>query len=291
VAIFDYGRTPDHIFYYAMEHIDGFTLHELIALDGPQPAGRIIHLLRQAAASLAEAHDMGLVHRDIKPANIMVTQRARIFDLVKVLDFGLVKQISDHGDDAPEQEHDIAGTPQFMAPEAWIEPDSLDARADIYALGAVGYELLTGQPVFHGATIREVMGMHVHQRPDAPSQRVDAEVPPDLEKLILECLDKARERRPRDAPALIEALDALADAATWSQDRARRWWEQRAEGLRTRQTSMSTVKRSKSGVSVPYLSAPTLTVNVELEGRGVQQAEAQPGGVHSSVALPLRHNR
>src|SRR5262245_28747399 len=174
VTIFDYGRTAEGVFYYAMELLVGATLQEVVETDGPQPEGRVIHLLAQAAASLAEAHDAGLIHRDVKPGNILVVDRGGIPDLVKVVDFGLVKGVSPaigegRAAEAPlTATNTIAGTPLYMAPEALVSPQAIGARADLYALGAVGYWLLTGSHVFRGRTVVEVYAHHMHTPPEAP---------------------------------------------------------------------------------------------------------------------------
>jgi serine/threonine-protein kinase len=143
VTVFDYGRTTDGVFYYAMELLEGATLQEIVEVDGPQPEERVIHLLEQAAGSLAEAHDAGLIHRDIKPGNIVVVDRGGIPDLVKVVDFGLVKDVGGGGTAEPALTvaDTITGTPLYMAPETVTAPETVDARADLYALGAVGYWL------------------------------------------------------------------------------------------------------------------------------------------------------
>ena len=162
VTVFDYGRTTDGVFYYAMELLEGASLDEIVEVDGPQPEERVIHLLEQAAASLAEAHDAGLIHRDVKPGNILVVDRGGISDLVKVVDFGLVKDVGFRArgeatsEPALTMADTITGTPLYMAPETVTAPETVDARADLYALGAVGYWLLTGTHVFGGKSIIEV---------------------------------------------------------------------------------------------------------------------------------------
>ena len=174
VTVFDYGQTTDGVFYYAMELLEGASLEEIVEVDGPQPAERVIHLLEQVAGSLAEAHDAGLIHRDIKPGNILVVDRGGISDLVKVVDFGLVKDVrGGAASDATITTTDaITGTPHYMAPETITAPDTVDARTDIYALGAVGYWLLTGTHVFRGNTVMEVLAHHLHSAPEPPSIRM-----------------------------------------------------------------------------------------------------------------------
>ena len=237
VTVFDYGRTTDGVFYYAMELLEGATLHEIVEIDGPQPEERVIHLLEQAAGSLAEAHDAGLIHRDIKPGNILVVDRGGISDMVKVVDFGLVKDVGTRDGTISETALTIAdtitGTPLYMAPEAATAPETVDARADLYALGAVGYWLLTGTHVFAGHSILEVLGHHMHSAPEAPSVRLGDPVSPDLETLLLDCLAKRPEDRPASAHVLRERLRACVAAGRWTNARAAQWWAIHRNQLRS----------------------------------------------------------
>jgi len=239
VTVYDYGRTTDGIFYYAMELLEGASLEEIIEVDGPQPAERVIHLLEQAAASLAEAHDAGLIHRDIKPGNLLVVDRGGISDLVKVVDFGLVKDVGtkakagEAGDPALTAANAITGTPLYIAPETLLAQETVDARADLYALGAVGYWLLTGSHVFDGRSVIEVFMQHVTGVPELPSVRLGAPVAADLEKLILECLAKRPEDRPASAHVLRERLRTCAAAGLWTNARAARWWAEHRHLLRS----------------------------------------------------------
>lgn len=239
VTVFDYGRTADGVFYYAMELLEGASLDEIIELDGPQPEGRVIHLLEQAAASLAEAHDAGLIHRDVKPGNILVVDRGGISDWVKVLDFGLVKDIGTKesaespDDTALTAANVITGTPLYMAPETIVAPDTIDARADLYALGAVGYWLLTGTHVFSGTSVVEVCAHHLHSTPEPPSLRLRTPVSADLEALLLACLAKRPEGRPPSTHALRERLRACQGAGSWTNEKATAWWTQHRHELRS----------------------------------------------------------
>ena len=238
VTVFDYGRTTDGVFYYAMELLEGASLDELVEIDGAQPEERVIHLLEQAAGSLAEAHDAGLIHRDVKPANIMLVERAGISDQVKVLDFGLVKDIGaatrgETAEVAITSANAITGTPLYMAPETITAPETVDARADLYALGAVGYWLLTGTHVFGGNSILEVCAHHLHSVPDAPSARLGRGVSSDLEAVLLGCLEKRPEDRPASARALAERLRACAAAGRWTNARAANWWSAHRHQLRS----------------------------------------------------------
>jgi eukaryotic-like serine/threonine-protein kinase len=226
VTIYDYGRTPDGVFYYTMEYIDGLSLEQLVNQHGPQPEGRIVHILTQAAGALAEAHAFGLIHRDVKPANILLCERTGSGDVIKLLDFGLVKDVRPDADPALTQTNTIAGTPLYLAPEALTDPSSIDHRADLYALGAVGYCLLTGTPPFQGRSIVEVCGHHLHTPPEAPSERLGKAVHPGLEALLLACLAKKADDRPASALALQTELGACASELVWTIEDAKRCWQE-----------------------------------------------------------------
>ena len=230
IEIFDYGHTDDGTFYYVMEYLKGMSLAELVRQAGPLPPGRVIYLFRQVCAGLAEAHGLGLVHRDLKPANMFVAVRGGESDVAKVLDFGLVKLTQDPGAAALTSDMAVSGTPPFMAPEQAVGDRSLDARADIYALGAMMYFALTGRPPFTGDSAFAVMMAHARD-PVVPPSQIRPDVPEDLEGVILRCLAKKPEDRFPTAKALGEALAACACAGTWGANRAEAWWA--TEGLAT----------------------------------------------------------
>ena len=222
VAIYDYGRTPEGVFYYAMEYLDGIDLQTLVDRYGPQPEGRVIHILKQICGSLYEAHSLGLVHRDIKPANVMLNRRGGEADVVKVLDFGLVKALDDGKQG--RQTGGLSGTPLYMSPEAIQTPDLVDARSDLYAVGAIGYFLITGQPVFNATSLVELCQQHVSAVPEAPAQRLGTPISPELEAALLACLEKRRDKRPQTARDLAALLDRAPTAGSWSCDDAEAWW-------------------------------------------------------------------
>jgi serine/threonine-protein kinase len=238
VVIHDYGRTPDGVFYYAMELIEGASLEQIIHATGPMPAGRVIHVMRGVAGALAEAHEHGLVHRDIKPANILLGPRGGEPDVVKVLDFGLVRSV--HANNG-ELTHAgvLMGTPLTMSPEAIRSPDRVDARSDLYALGAVAYYLLVGRHVFEAESAIEICAKHLHDDPPPLAARVpglDAE----LERLVLACLAKEPARRPSSARALLDGLDQCPSCTEWTRDQAQAWWQSRKSLLRNTAKSMPT---------------------------------------------------
>jgi eukaryotic-like serine/threonine-protein kinase len=235
VTIFDYGRTPDGMFYYAMELLDGANLDEIVAVGGPLPAERVVHVLSAVAGALAEAHDIGLIHRDIKPANIVLCRQGGVPDVPKVVDFGLVKQLDSSGEAHRTNANSILGTPHYMSPESIKTPDAIDGRSDLYALGAVGYYLLTGEHVFSGETVVEVCLKHLDAVPTPPSELLGAPVAPLLERVVLDCLAKDAAQRPQTA---LELLDRLRDTGipTWDARLARAWWADHAAELKARRS-------------------------------------------------------
>jgi serine/threonine-protein kinase len=228
VTVHDYGRTVGGSFYFAMELLDGMDLEKLVDADGPQPAERVIHILRQVARGLDEAHGVGLVHRDIKPANVFVCRHWGEPDAVKVLDFGLAKNNAEPPTSLTG--HDVVlGTPLYISPEALKGAALVDVRSDIYSLGAVAYYMLTAEPVFIGSSALAVCAQHLHSAPVAPSERLGRAVPAELEAIVLRCLSKSPADRYPTAAELERALASCAAAAEWSAHRARAWWQLRGE--------------------------------------------------------------
>ncbi|MHC4953889.1 MAG: protein kinase domain-containing protein [Planctomycetota bacterium] len=227
VAIYDYGTSPDGSFYYAMEYVAGVTLYRMVAEGGPLPPARVANLLRQACGSFAEAHGLGIVHRDIKPANLMVAHSTGMPDHLKVLDFGLVKIVgaTDESVDVT-QPGNVLGTPRYLSPEAIRDADAVDARSDLYALGAVGYFLATGTHLFEGETVVQIINHHLNTEPERPSERLGQPVPKALEDVLLWCLEKDPDDRPISAEALYDRLHALSsdDIGTWTREDANNWW-------------------------------------------------------------------
>ncbi len=229
VSIFDYGRTADGTFYYVMEYLNGLDLERLVAESGPLAPARVIHILAQVCGALGEAHALGLIHRDIKPANIMLTERVDEPDVVKVVDFGLVKTLE--RSDGDSRTGTITGTPMYLSPEAITAPETVDGRTDIYALGAVAYFLLAGRNVFEGQTVVELLSRHLFEQAAPPSSWLDRPLPSDLESLVLACLAKDRTARPASASLLLTALLACDDASRYDRDLAIAWWrDRRARG-------------------------------------------------------------
>jgi eukaryotic-like serine/threonine-protein kinase len=224
VELYDFGVTDDQTLYFVMELLDGMDLESLVQRHGPVPASRVIHIVRQVCASLAEAHARGLVHRDIKPANIHLGRLGLVDDFVKVLDFGLVKPMADRSIERPltTQAGFIVGTPGYMAPEMAFG-DVLDGRADLYALGCIAYYLRTGHQVFEGDTPMQVLSKHLQTAPVPPSERGAIDVAPALDELVMACLAKKPEDRPQSATELTRRLSAI-DLPPWTESQAKEWW-------------------------------------------------------------------
>ena len=227
INLYDVGMTDDGVFYYVMELLEGLDLETLIRRHGPVSDGRAMYMLRHACHSLGEAHARGLIHRDIKPSNIFTCRLGLNVDFVKVLDFGLVKV---HRHDEKERtvlltQPDVTtGTPAFMAPEMALG-ESIDPRVDIYALGCVGYWLLTGKLVFDAETPVKMMLQHIQSAPVPPSEATEVDVPPELDRVLLQCLSKKPEDRPRDTATLAKMLADVPARECWTKEKAEHWWE------------------------------------------------------------------
>lgn len=256
IAIYDYGRTPEGVFYYAMEFLDGIDLQQLVEKYGPLPEGRVIHILKQVCGSLYEAHSKGLVHRDIKPSNIMLNRRGGETDVVKVLDFGLVKAVDQDKHAGMTAANALTGTPQYMSPEAIQSPMLVDACSDIYAVGAVGYFLLTGLPVFQAASIVELLQQHVSTAPVPPSERLGRQVSEPLEHAIMACLEKNRALRPQTARMLGQMLDKSPSAGSWKWEEADSWWGRHDRGVSPGR--LSSVQSTPNQHERTMISNPTI---------------------------------
>jgi serine/threonine protein kinase len=222
VEVYDYGHTREGVFYYVMEYLPGIDLARLIELEGAIPASRAAYILSQVCGSLDEAHTRGLIHRDIKPMNIILTERGGQLDFVKVLDFGLVKDVT------AVTEHTVAdaipGTPPYIAPERLSDPRNIDSRSDLYSVGAVAFNLLTGKPLFEGRSAMDI----AYQVVASPAPRVSefVDVTPELDLLVSDCLERDPDARPQSARAVIDRLQAIAGEQPWTQADASLWWAQ-----------------------------------------------------------------
>jgi serine/threonine-protein kinase len=215
-----------------MEYLEGIDLESMVGRHGPLPAARVVHILLQACSSLEEAHRQGLVHRDIKPANIYLCRRVFAYDFVKVLDFGLVKEIDAPRDAKLSTAGSLQGSPLYMAPESVTAPNSVDARADLYGLGAVAYFMLAGRPVFGGSLV-EVLAHHLHSGPQPLSEFgvMDAK----LNAIVFRCLEKDPNERFSCVVELSDSLRACESAEGWSRSQACAWWDSQRESIQAHQ--------------------------------------------------------
>jgi serine/threonine-protein kinase len=239
IRVFDFGASDDGVFFIAMELLDGLDLETIVTTSGPLTGARAIRFARQICGSLAEAHELGIVHRDVKPANLFVTQIGDEFDFVKVLDFGVARVAreqtlapADADGGGGREDGDVVGTPAYLSPEM-VTGDPVDARTDLYSLGAVLYFMVTGSPLFPDKSFRETLLAHAMHDPMPPSARTD-DVAPDLERVILKCLAKQPAFRYQTARELEAALAACADASKWNNDAARRYWTSLRPSVRLR---------------------------------------------------------
>jgi eukaryotic-like serine/threonine-protein kinase len=228
VEVFDFGVTPNGELFYAMEFLDGIDLMTAVRKHGPFPPERVVYLLVQACASLAEAHAQGLVHRDIKPANLMVCRYGGEFDFLKVLDFGLVKKPQGDASAMVTNPATVLGTPAFLAPESMSGSKFVDGRADLYALGAVAFWLLTGRLVFESDRPMEMVKLHLTEPPPKVSAHSRFAIPGALDSLLLDCLQKRPDARPSSADVVRRRLEEIPLATRWDRDRAAAWWKERA---------------------------------------------------------------
>jgi serine/threonine-protein kinase len=223
VRLYDFGVSETGRFYFVMELLAGMDLASLVERFGPIEPERVVYLLRQACRSLGEAHAAGLLHRDIKPHNLHVCRLGLDFDVLKVLDFGLVKSLGEQASHITA-EGVLTGTPAYVAPER-VVGDAADERSDLYSLGCVAYWMLTGRPVFTGEPMA-VMIHHVRTRPQAPSAVGGDRIPERLEQIVMGCLEKAPANRPSSAVELWQQLGEVTLPAPWTVERAERWWRE-----------------------------------------------------------------
>ena len=224
VQLYDFGVDDTGSFYYVMELLSGLDLHHIGTRFGPQPAERVVMLLRQACRSLAEAHERGLVHRDIKPANLFVTRLGTEYDYVKVLDFGVVKDQSGRDATMLSNQSIVQGTPAFMPPEIVLGEGRIDGRADLYSLACTAYWALTAQTLFEATNPAHMLLQHVQAQPVPPSMRSELSIPQQLEAILMQCLEKDPAKRPSSALELDSQLARVRCDTPWTNERAQDWW-------------------------------------------------------------------
>ncbi|MHC4563334.1 MAG: protein kinase domain-containing protein [Planctomycetota bacterium] len=260
IEIYDFGRTPEGYFYYAMEYLEGLTLTKLVAMEGTVSPGRTIYLLKQVCGSLAEAHEIGLIHRDIKSQNIIVCERGGVYDVIKVLDFGLVRDVTMRRRLGKGASEALMGTPRYIAPERLEDPGQASPRTDLFSVGAVAFLMLTGREAFLGSSVEEICGQVLHSRAPRVSDCASQPVPAALDDLVARCLSRDPSGRPRDALAMLRALrDIEDDADPWGPEAARAWWLMNAhkiKSVRTRHSSDELVDPAGTDVTAPRASHP-----------------------------------
>ena len=249
VAVYDYGSTEDGRLYYVMELLHGLDAETVVRRHGPLPAERVIYLLRQACESLSEAHATGLVHRDIKPANLQLCTIGGKLDFVKVLDFGLVRDVGSNVWFTADGR--VSGTPAYLPPETAAH-NVTDERSDIYALGCVAYYLLTGQLVFEAETAPAMMAAHLRDPVVPPSARTELPIPPELDALVVACLAKDPDARPQSMAEVRRRLDEVPLARRWGQERAAAWWRLHAPDL----VSGAVAATRRAGLTGPQVPRP-----------------------------------
>jgi serine/threonine-protein kinase len=249
IEIYDYGNAEDGTFYYVMEYLPGMNLEDLVEQHGPLPPERAVHLLRQVCQALREAHGIGLIHRDIKPSNIFACERGKVYDVAKLLDFGLVKSFA-AGDDSARLTRDggFTGSPTFMSPEQALSRQQIDARSDIYNVGAVAYFLVTGKLPFDRDSTLKMLHAHAYE-PLVASPEFRETVPTALQQVIQRCLEKEPGRRYPDVVSLEKALAACEATSPWTAERAADWWR-RQEDKAALQPSPEERKRAQQTIVI-----------------------------------------
>jgi serine/threonine-protein kinase len=239
VALYDFGRTQEGAFYYVMELLEGIDLQTLVDRFGPMEPSRVVRVLYQVCQSLEEAHRAGLVHRDIKPRNILLCKLGLEYDFAKVLDFGLVKTLhQDIEGSLTTVDGSTTGTPAYMPPEVAMGNREIDGRADLYSLGCAAYFLLTGRMVFEEKTPTAFAIAHVQAPPPPMSERSELPVPPALEAIVMQLLEKDPANRIPSAQELGRRLHSLGGIHDWGPEQASRWWETNLPELAAHKAAM-----------------------------------------------------
>ena len=232
ISIYDYGRTADGTFFYVMEYLTGMSASDLVKRKGPLAPGRVVYLLKQVCNALSEAHAVQLVHRDIKPANLIVAEMGGSFDVIKLLDFGLAKPMSNALQNTEDSEltvvGSLTGSPLYMSPEQAMGEVQTDQRSDIYGIGGVAFYMLTGRPPFEGGATLKVLLSHLNDPAVPPSSvRKHAHglsISPELDAIVLKCLAKSADDRYQSARELYDALNSSPESSQWNERLAEQWW-------------------------------------------------------------------
>jgi serine/threonine-protein kinase len=224
VTVLDHGRAADGSLYYTMEFIRGLTLTQWVEQHGPLPPARALRILRQVCAAVGALHARQLLHRDIKPDNVMAYAAHGDCDLVKLLDFGLIRDLENAASRDLTRDARVLGTPAFMAPERLLDPRSVDPRTDLYGIGCIGFYLLTGRRPFEAQRDGDLVQQVQHVPAPSVASLAVFPVPEALDRLIASALAKQPAERPATAALFDAALAAIEPAAPWRLEQARLWW-------------------------------------------------------------------
>lgn len=281
IAIYDYGRSDNGLFYYAMELLDGVNLEQLVKRQGRLDDGRVIKILKQVSESLREAHSLGLIHRDIKPANIMLCNQGGAVDTVKVLDFGMVR---DRAADLAQRKDALSGSPSYMAPECFTNPFEIDSRVDIFAVGAVGFFLLTGRQLLDAKALHELLQLHktdiaanARQRMQFTASGDGGSISRRLIELIADCVESNRLSRPETIEDFLLRLSSIHPKSEWDPDQASRWWKTARHANYELETEQSDIRSATFALeaTLPFISRQSLNAN-ESNPKLMEEASAMP---------------
>lgn len=256
ISIYDYGWTESGLFYYAMELLEGCNLERLVRINGRVNDGRLLFILRQVCHSLREAHSQGLVHRDIKPANIMLCDRGGACDLVKVLDFGMVRHRQDETSDGSVK---VSGTPIYMAPECFSVTGNLDPRVDVFSVGAVAFYLATGESLLAAERLQDLFRYHREDIAAEAGKRLnkltEIDFSPELKRIISACVATKPTQRVSSVTQLLDLLAGVCPSEAWGAEQATEWWATHSRKvLETQDTSEANFMDSATlGRTEPFL--------------------------------------
>jgi serine/threonine-protein kinase len=225
ITVLDHGRAPDGSFYYAMEFIRGLTLTQWVEQHGPLPPARAVRILRQICAAVGAMHARQLLHRDIKPDNVIAYAAHGDCDLIKLLDFGLIRDLENKASRDLTREARVLGTPAFMAPERLRDPRCVDPRTDLYGIGCIAFYLLVGRRPFESTVDADLVQQVQHIPAPLVSSVSVFPIPPALEQLIASALAKSMDERPASTAAFDAALAGIEASVPWHVEQARLWWQ------------------------------------------------------------------
>ncbi|MFA6311908.1 MAG: serine/threonine-protein kinase [Sterolibacterium sp.] len=224
ITILDFGQVAGGGFFYTMEFIHGLTLTQWVEQHGPLPPARAVRILMQICAGVGAMHGRKLLHRDIKPDNVIAYCSNDDFDLIKLLDFGLIKDLENAESRDLTRDVRMLGTPAFMAPERLLDPRSVDPRTDLYGIGCIGFFLLTGRKPFEATRDADLAQQVLHVEAPLVSSLAVFKIPESLDRLIASALAKDMNRRPANAEEFSLALAAIEPPLRWNREQARLWW-------------------------------------------------------------------